>query len=697
MEAVHPDDLVKCKLPTFDDENEQVSNVPISMPPEPRRTLSSNTASSHLSGSSTASGDTILGTTDYSSSHGQMHMPQRKLSELASTGILKASRDVTGKQSYSTEVRLRMASGEYRWHLCRLLLAEPLIQAESEEHETWYGYVQDGIQVDFRSNTDHIRTCTDINDHKELERTLKETMDAKSRFLSNMSHEIRTPLNGIMGMTSFLIDSVLTPEQEDNVNIIRASTEGLRDLINDILDLSKVEAGMIKLTPDWLQLRSVVEAVTDLQAATALEKGIEVNYLVEPDVPTTLKGDAFRLRQIFLNVIGNAIKFTQEGEVYVHCKRLPMLPEDYKDNSTVIQVDVQDTGSGFSEQEANMLFKRFSQIDGSSTRQHGGTGLGLVISMQLVELHGGHMTATSTVGKGSCFSCTFRFGLPTDDDHSPTTPVPEADGSRMHTTQHDKTKSRRRSDHKASDSRLEQVLVGREVLASPPTYMRSDRASPSSAGSEYSTRTHLTSRASSKSSQSSAGSIDPRASLHLEIVPEDRSHGVSTKFSSMAAKVATPPLLYSILVICPLQRTCDAIVGHLKSTLDKKAPHNVRRLYGRVSRFVANNIVDNTTIRPSRSIPPDRWGRSREFHTCRYQLQRHRCCDDAHETCIRYSVFHYKHSYRLRYRPKETNFGPRIRPWSSSLYQVTPAPIRPETSQAIEASCHFRSISGTGV
>jgi len=262
---------------------------------------------------------------------------------------------------------------------------------QQEEEETWYG------------------TCTDINDHKVLERELKETMDAKSRFLSNMSHEIRTPLNGITGMVSFLIDSNLTSEQMEHVNIIRNSTEGLRDLINDILDLSKVEAGMITLQMEWLHVRSLIEEVNDLTSAMAIDKGLELNYVVEEDVPSMVKGDRFRMRQVLLNIVGNAIKFTQKGEVFIHCQMYHG-SANLGPHEIMLQFEVIDTGSGFTEQEKEYLFKRFSQIDGSSTRQHGGTGLGLAISLQLVQLHGGEMDAEGAPGKGSRFFFTSNLG-----------------------------------------------------------------------------------------------------------------------------------------------------------------------------------------------------------------------------------------------------------------------------------------------
>ena len=217
-------------------------------------------------------------------------------------------------------------------------------------------------------------------------------------------------------MVNFLMDSNLTNEQMEHVDIIRNSTEGLRDLINDILDLSKVEAGMIRLDLEWLHLRSVIEEVNDIMFALALDKGLELNYIVDPDVPPMLKGDRFRIRQILLNIVGNAIKFTEHGEVVVRCEVLKsgdgqISRVGLSENQIVLSFQVIDTGRGFDEEQSKALFKRFSQVH-EHDKQVPGTGLGLAISMQLVILHGGTMVATSHPGsKGSVFTFTVKCGI----------------------------------------------------------------------------------------------------------------------------------------------------------------------------------------------------------------------------------------------------------------------------------------------
>ncbi|KAI5247405.1 hypothetical protein E4T42_05982 [Aureobasidium subglaciale] len=579
MEHVHPDDIVKCRLPAFDNDSSNATNVPTTMPPEPRRTLSSSAQSS------SASSDTERGPTSPVNTSPTTQLPQARLSQLASTGILKVSRDADGKPSYSTEVRLRSKDGEYRWHLVRVLLAERDLQ--EDEEETWYG------------------TCTDINDHKALERDLKETMDEKSRFLSNMSHEIRTPLNGITGMVNFLIDSSLTSEQMEHVNIIRASTEGLRGLINDILDLSKAEAGMIQLNMDWMHVRSLIEEVNDLTSAMAIDKGLELNYLVEPDVPSQIKGDRFRIRQILLNVIGNAIKFTQVGEVFIRCS-VPQEEESLPpaDDSMYIQFEIMDTGQGFTEKEAQYLFKRFSQIDGSSTRQHGGTGLGLVISRQLAQLHGGDMTARGVPGKGATFSFIIKTTLPAGDDKPP--PPPSTPGpallpvtpltpSPMPTVIHDPRLSNTLNLPLQGSSRD----ISDATDASSPDFDRASPVTSSSGSSDPSIRGGTV--GSAQSVRSSASSFVPDPSLLLQSppielaipsdgkpgriytaspAPSDASNASAGAAPHATIRMVSPggshlPPMYSILVVCPLKHAREATVQHMDMTLPKNIPHKI--------------------------------------------------------------------------------------------------------------------------
>ncbi|KAF2455238.1 hypothetical protein BDY21DRAFT_396470 [Lineolata rhizophorae] len=579
MGYVHPDDLSKCRLPDFDHDAGFATNVPTSVPPDPSR------ASSASSIDTTETSKTVTSPAGMSSEG--IQLPQAKLSKLASTGILKVSRDADGRPSYSTEVRLRSKDGNYRWHLVRVLLAEPVLRTTFEE-ETWYG------------------TCTDINDHKLLEQTLKETMDAKSRFLSNMSHEIRTPLNGITGMVSFLIDSNLTGEQMEHVNIIRNSTEGLRDLINDILDLAKIEAGMITLSMNWLHVRSLIEDVNDVTSSLAIAKGLELNYIVEEDVPTILKGDRFRLRQVLLNVVGNAIKFTQKGEVFIRCKTYREFDTIIDPHSTVLQFDVIDTGSGFTDEEAKFLFKRFSQIDGSGSRQHGGTGLGLAISMQLVELHGGTMTASSVPGKGSTFTFTIRFELPTEDDHPANLAFrPESIGhapplSREHSSMSLPGTKTSKPLLSAVSTTEERPVPGPDAATQSPGGMGMS-PSYSSGSSDPSMTTHATSVRSERSSASSYMIEQSVRSPHIKLQlpsegnendrkesPSALSQGsvdsneTARPSSSPAARPTSPipqslqaPPIYSILVICPWLHSREAAVKHIETTLPEGIPRQI--------------------------------------------------------------------------------------------------------------------------
>ncbi len=296
------------------------------------------------------------------------------------------------------------------------------------------------LQRDAASHPSYaIGIIQDISERKQLEAELRHAKEAaeaanraKDEFLANVSHEIRTPMNAILGMTELTLDTELTEDQRQSLRTVKAAADNLLGIINDLLDFAKIEAGKLELDRADFSLRAVVGDTLRALAVRAHKKGLELIYQVQSDVPDALVGDAVRLRQILLNLAGNAIKFTDAGEVDVRVEVSVGVVGDLALDEVGLRFAVRDTGIGIPREQQDRIFRAFEQEDTSTTRRYGGTGLGLTISAQLVALMGGTISVESEPGRGSTFAFTARFRQQPQPAEPVAVPTPDRSGIQLH-------------------------------------------------------------------------------------------------------------------------------------------------------------------------------------------------------------------------------------------------------------------------
>ncbi len=312
---------------------------------------------------------------------------------------------IEGDQPRTPE--LRFEPGEQR--------RSRMLELNTAAGPRWFVW-EDFAVTDERGRLSEIQSAGhDITKQREAELALEEARDqamsasrAKSRFLASMSHEIRTPMNGILGMTGLLLDTDLSPEQSTYARAISTSAKTLVALIDEVLDFSKIEAGKIELRPAPFEIADAAQSVIELLAPRARDKGLEICWLAHPDLPRTVIGDEMRVRQILMNLLGNAIKFTEQGGVALVLGRSP----ETADAPVCLRLTVRDTGPGVPLDAIDRIFAEFEQADSGPTRRHGGTGLGLTISKRLIDEMGGSIAITSVPGEGASFTVDLPFELP---------------------------------------------------------------------------------------------------------------------------------------------------------------------------------------------------------------------------------------------------------------------------------------------